>query len=178
MLANNKDYCHSISKAIYFVIESGKASLEVEALTLSVSIESILIEEMSSAYRITPELCKNIDIVKNIVSGSSELDNDFKMRVMGSLNAMKSARAKDILSTLRDNGMIESDIVKTYAKLRNKSAHGAKSSGADMQDYFNQVSAVTVLFYQLVFLVVSYNGEYTDYGTYGYPTKNFRAMQP
>ncbi len=178
VLNNKIDYLHPISQKLSTVVESGKASLDVEALTLSVSVESLLKEELSDFFKIPPELTKNIRIVKEMVKESEILDEDFKNRIIGSLSAMKSARAKDILSALCDKGLIDKDLVKTYGVLRNKSAHGANSSDGDVQNYFNQISAVLVLFYQLIFLVIKYSGEYTDYGTYGYPTKQFNAKLP
>lgn len=178
VLANETDYLHPISQENYAVIESGKASLDVEALTLSVSIESLLREELSSFYKVSPDLTKNICVAKELVKESEILDEDFKNRTIGSLSAMKNARAKDILFALRDMGLIDEALIKIYGILRNKSAHGTKSSGGDVQNYYNQVSALQVLFFQLVFLVIEYSGEYTDYGTYGYPTKKFSGKRP
>lgn len=175
---NEVDYFHPISQELYSIIESGKASLDVEALTLSVSIESILKEEMSTLYKISAELTKNICVAKELVQGSEILDEDFKTRLIGTFSAIKNARAKDILFTLRDKGLIDKELVKTYSNLRNKSAHGGKGSGADVQNNFNRVSAVLVLFYQILFLVIKYEGEYTDYGTYEYPIKQFSGKLP
>jgi len=178
VLLNEEDYFHPISQELYSIIESGKASLDVEALTLSVSIESLLKKELCTLYKITAELTKNICVAKDIVLESEVLDEDFKNRVIGALSAMKNARAKDILFALRHNGLVDKELTKTYGDLRNKSAHGAKSSGADVQNHFNRVSAVLVLLYQLLFLIIKYEGEYTDYGTYGYPIKQFSEKLP
>ena len=103
---------------------------------------------------------------------SEALDADFRNRMLGSISAMKKARAKDILFVLRDSELVDRELVQTYGKLRNKTAHGVRDSGADIQNYFNQTSAVLVLFFQLVFLIIKYNGEYTDYGTYDYTAKS------
>jgi len=178
ILNNKTDYLHPISQELFAVIESGKASLDVEALTLSVSVESLLKEELSDYFNVPPELTKNICVAKEMVKESDILEEDFKNRIIGSLSAMKSARAKDILFALCDKGLIDREPVKIYGGLRNKSAHGAKSSDGDVQNYFNQISAVLVMFYQLIFLIIKYSGEYTDYGTYGYPTKQFNAKLP
>jgi hypothetical protein len=178
VLLNEVDYFHPISQEIYSVIESGKASLDVEALTLSVSIESLLKEEMSALYKISAELTKNICVAKELIKESDVLDEEFKNRIFGTFSAMKNARAKDILFVLRDKDLIDKELVKTYGDLRNKSAHGGKSTGADVQNNFNRVSAVSVLFYHLIFLVIKYEGEYTDYGAYGYPIKQFNGNLP
>lgn len=177
-LENEKDFFHPLSSLLYSVIESGKASFDVEALTLSVSIESLLKDELSNFYGIIPDLSSDIEVAKKLISESKALNDKFKKRVLGSFSAMKRARAKDILFALRDNCFIDNSLVKTYGDLRNKSAHGVKSSRADVQNYYNQISAALVLFFQLVFLIIKYEGEYTDYGTYGYPTKQFNRRLP
>ncbi len=177
-LLNKVDYFHPIFHEIYSVIESGKASLDIEALTLSVSIESLLKEEMSALYKVSAELTKSICVVKKLVQESEISNEEFKNRIVGIFSAMKNARAKDILFELRDKDLVDKELVKIYGDLRNKSAHGGKSSGADLQNHFNRVSAVLVLFYQLLFLVIKYEGEYTDYGAYGYPIKQFSGKLP
>jgi hypothetical protein len=173
---NNTDYYHPISNLFYSILESGKASIDMEALTLSVSIESLLKNELGSIYSITTELENNISCMSQIVLESGVLDSDFRQRMLGTIKSMKNARAKDILFVLRDGSLIDKDLVKTYGILRNKTAHGASDNGADIQIFFNQTHAALVLFYQLVFLIIKYTGEYTDYGTYNYPTKKFKTQ--
>ena len=178
VLLNGVDYFHPLSKLIFSVIESGKVSLDVEALILSVSIESLLMEEMSTLFKVSAELTKNICVAIDLVQKSEVMDEKFKKRVVGTFSAMKNVRAKDILFALRDKDLIDKDVVKTCLDLRNKSTHGGKNSGADFQNHLNRVSAVLVLFYQLLFLVIKYEGEYTDYGTYDYPTMQFSGKLP
>ena len=164
---------HPLSVLLRSVLESGKASLDVEALTLSVSIESLLNENLMSQYIVTKELENNLKNAKALIKSSAGLDAEFKNRMYGMIGSMKKARAKDVLFILRDNGCLDKELIDTYGNLRNKSTHGNQTSGADIQNYFNQTSAVLVLFYQLIFLVIGYIGEYTDYGTYNYPTNKF-----
>jgi hypothetical protein len=172
---NTKQAQHPLSVLFRSVLESGKASLDVEALTLSVSIESLLNDNLNHLYKVTEELENNLKSVKALIKCSSTLDADFKNRMNGMLGSMKKARAKDILFILSDNGYLDKELIDTYEGLRNKSAHGAQVSGADIQNYFNQISAILVLFYQLIFLIIGYTGDYTDYGTYEYPTNQFNS---
>jgi len=169
---------HPLSVLLRSVLESGKASLDVEALTLSVSIESLLNENLINQYIVSKELENNLKKAKELINSCTTLDTNFKKRMHGMIGSMKKARAKDILFTLKDNGFLDKDLIDTYGNLRNKSAHGSQASGGDIQNYFNQTSAVLVLFYQLIFLIIGYTGEYTDYGTYNYPTKSFIGKLP
>lgn len=175
IVSNDAEPYHPISILFYSILESGKATVDVEALTLSVSIESILKNELGHIYELSKDLEDNINCVSKLVQESEELNNHFRERILGSIGAMKNARGKDILFALRDNELIDKYLVKTYGELRNKTAHGVRDSGADVQNFLNQTNDILVLFYQLVFLIIKYSGEYTDYGTYNYPTKTFSS---
>jgi hypothetical protein len=164
---------HRLSVLSRTVIESGKASLDVQALTLSVSIETLLMDEMKGLYEVSESLVRNIGCASQVITESGALDASFRKRLLGALGAMKHPRAKDVLATLQQRGLIDGELIKTYGKLRNKMAHGTYDPDVDIQNFFNQTSTVLVLFYQLVFLLIGYVGNYTDYGEYGYPTKKF-----
>ncbi|WP_347258223.1 hypothetical protein [Methylocaldum sp.] len=164
---------HPLSVLLRTVAESGKASLDVQALTLSVSVEKLLMEEMKGLYDVSEDLVRNIRCASQLITESGALDAPFRKRTLGALGAMKNPRAKDVLAKLRQRGVIDGELIKTYGELRNKMAHGAHDPDADIQDFFNQTNTVLVLFYQLVFLLMGYVGSYTDYGEYGYPTKEF-----
>lgn len=173
VLLNQQDYLHPISIEISSVIESGKASLDIQALTLAVSIEALLREEMADTHKDHENLKEDIAEAKRLINGSTKISADFKTRVPGLLGSMMNPRAKDILASLGSRGVIDEALIKIYGSLRNKSAHGGKGSGSGFQNYYNRISAVLVLFYQLVFLVIDYQGEYVDYSSYGYPVKRF-----
>ncbi len=178
ILKNTENTQHPLSDLYHSILESGKASLDVEALTLSVSIESLLKDELNDIYSLSSTLIKDIKKDVKRLDKSKTLSDEYKTRLKGVLSSMGNARAKDILIVLRDKSIIDGGLVSTYSKLRNKTAHGTRVSGADIQNYFNQTSAVLVLFYHLVFLLIGYKGEYADYGTYDYPTKEFSSELP
>lgn len=178
IIKNTENTQHPVSDLFHSILESGKASLDVEALTLSVSIESLLKDELNDIYSLSGTLIKDLKKEVKRIEKSKTLSDEYKARIKGALSSMGSARAKDILFVLRDQSVIDKGLVSTYSKLRNKTAHGTRVSGADIQNYFNQTSAVLVLFYHLTFLLIGYKGEYTDYGSYDYPTKEFSSDLP
>jgi hypothetical protein len=167
------DVHHRLSVLSRTVIESGKASLDVQALTLSVSIETLLMDQMKGLYEISESLARNICCASGLITESGALDASFRKRVQGVLGTMKHPRAKDVLSVLQQRNLIDGELIKTYSKLRNKMAHGTYDPDVDIQSFFHQTNAVLVLFYQLVFLMIGYVENYTDYSEYGYPTKEF-----
>lgn len=166
---------HPISLLNRSILESGKASLDVQALTLSVTVESLLMDTMKEFYAVSDELKNDICCAGKLINECGSLSPSFRQRILGALGAMKHPRAKDILAELKMKSLIDPALVKTYGKLRNQMAHGAQDPNADIQELFNQTSSVLVLFYQLVFLIVGYQGSFSDYGEYGYPTKEFLA---
>jgi hypothetical protein len=172
-LDNDADYFHPLSSAVFSVIESGRASLDTEALTLSTSIEAILKEQMADLFKPPASLSKNIRIAQDIIKASLDLDNAFQRRLEGAFGSMKKLRANDILHNLKNHGLIDDALVDIYGPIRNGSAHGDKMSGGDLQDYINKLHSVLVLFYHLVFLSIKYEGPYSDYSAYGFPEKTF-----
>lgn len=139
---------HRLSILSRTVVESGKASLNVQALTLSVSIETLLRDEMKGIYEAPEGLIKNINCASQLIYESGALDASFRKRMQGALGAMKQPRAKDVLAALQQRSLIDGELVKTYDKLRNKMAHGAYETDVDIQNLFNQTSTVLVLFYR------------------------------
>lgn len=166
---------HSISILNKTVLESGKASLEVQALILSVSVEALLMDRMEKLYKVSDKLLNNINCTRHLVNECVGLGDSFRNRILGALGAMKHPRAADILTKLNKLGLVNGDLVKIYKKLRNRMAHELQDPNADIQDFINKTNAVLVLFYQLVFLIIGYQGNYSDYSQYGYPTKEFSA---
>lgn len=166
---------HPISLLNRSILESGKASLDVQALTLSVTVESLLMDTMKEFYPVPDELKNDICCAQKLINECGSLSPSFRQRILGALGNMKHPRAKDILAELKKKSLIDPALVTTYGKLRNQMAHGARDPNADIQELFNQTNSVLVLFYQLVFLIVGYKGSFSDYGEYGYPTKEFLA---
>jgi hypothetical protein len=176
---NSEGSVHPLAVLHRGVLVSGSADLEAEALTLSVSIESLLASHFSDLIPADQELDSNIKIVSSIIDKNGSLSDPFRKRLEGLLNAMKKPRAKDFLRALESRGLIESSLVKVYENLRNKSAHGVGADWADIQNFLRQCNAMLVLFYQIVFLRIGYMGQYTDYATYQFPTQRFdKSLAP
>lgn len=176
IIKNKSESWHPVFSLVHAVIESGKSSIEVEALTLSVAIESLLRDSFSGINKNDDELISNISCVIKLIEHTNMLSSNFKKRLLGSINSMKNARAKDYLSILVNQNLLSEKLVKIYGKRRNKSAHGISIKWGDLQNFINQCSALLVLFYQLIFLRVGYTGLYTDYSTYNYPQKEFKPI--
>src|SRR5690606_35794145 len=122
-----------------------------------------------------PDFVDGLKQIRSFVKETGIFSERFQMRVLGMIGAMQRPRAKDILWTLKSEGLVEEKMIDTYWTLRNKLAHGGARSDVEFQEFVNQTETVLVLFYQLIFLATGYTGRYTDYGTYDYPVKKFEA---
>lgn len=74
------------------------------------------------------------------------------------------------------NNLIDRDMVNIWVKLRNKSAHpvGINQEYIDKEKFIKQIDSCIVLFYQLIFNIIHYEGKYIDYSSGGWPTKKFK----
>jgi hypothetical protein len=157
---------------LHNIIESESSSIDVQALVRSVAIEGILKAEFSNIKDVDTNIQSQINRAMKIYL-ESDLDNNFKKRLEGRLTSMFNLRAKDILHILRERGFIDQLLIENYGKLRDRSAHGDPSSEIDLQDFFNRLNSVLVLFYHLIFTAIGYRGPYTDYSSYHFPLKDF-----
>jgi hypothetical protein len=165
----------TLSSYVRAVIASGASALDVEELVLAVSIESLLRTQFHELRVENGNIDTQINVVAELLNSSSDLDEQFRSRIYGAMQAMKTPRAKDHLMALEKLGLIDPNLVKTYGTFRGKSAHGVGVNWAEIESHIKQSSAMLVLFYQLIFLRIGYQGPYTDYGSSGYPEKMFKG---
>jgi len=169
-----EDQWHPIFSLIHSVIESGEASLEAEALTLSVSVEALLKLAFQNIALPDDTFKDEVKRVEQIVSEST-ISVSLKSRICGVLSTMMSPRAKDQLYCLKNKGLIEERLIEAWDKLRNKTAHGHIIELIELEEYVKLCDHVMTLFYQLIFLALNYQGDYTDYSSDGYPAKIFNV---
>lgn len=170
-IKNETDEWHPLYKHIYNIIESSKASIDIQALTISVSVEGILKYGFSNIAKPTSETLNSIDLANSIIS-NSKISELLIPRIVGALGAMKHSRAKDKLLELENNGSIDQKLLKAWNNLRNSTAHSAELKLSKLQKFINDIHSVQVLFNLLVFQIIEYKGIYTDYSTYNFPEKN------
>jgi hypothetical protein len=166
---------HPISGWVRRIIESRELFLETEILTVSVAIESLLGLEPLKDFTLdthSDNLESQILLVKDKIKGL-EIDESFKNRLEGFLNSTKSVSATDRLRNLISKGLVNEKVVKAWKKIRNLSAHGYNLENHQLEEYLNLLNQATILFHQLIFLMIGYTGKYTDYTQIGWRDKEF-----
>ncbi len=165
------DDWHPLYDFIYKVVESGKASLDASTLTIAVAVEGTI--KLFGCKNVDTEVKAEVAKVKAALK-TVTLDKSFSERLSSMLGGMPQLRAIDLLYNLSNNDVIDEKLILCWKRLRNKTAHSGDLDFSKIQQHLNELSATVVLFYQLVFLLIEYEGEYTDYSTYHYPSAEFK----
>ena len=163
---------HPLWAIVDAIYEAGLESLDAKALALTVSIESLLQREFSSLgerSKVSKETVGDLGDVIDRWNGSSSV----KRRAKGLMSMLRSNSAKNILHELVQRGAITDEQRKAWDKLRNASAHGYQSWSGSGDEFYKLVCEVEVLLYHLIFFVIGYEGPYTDYGSMGWPLRQY-----
>jgi hypothetical protein len=167
-----------LTSYVISIIRASEASLDAQALSLAIAVEGVLKLEPFSHFGnpsdlTLKELCKLHKLIT-----SSDIDDNFKKRVKGLIGSIKSSRPKDKLIDLVRLELLRDDLANTWSKLRNSQAHANIQSKENIDKLFCDCGKVRTLFNELVFLVIGYNGYYTDYSEIGYPIKMAEKSLP
>jgi hypothetical protein len=148
------------------IISAQNSFITNYALTVTTAIETII----NNYYPKKRHTIKKADITLAIkeINGTNISDN-LKNRIVGMLgNIAGQLRADDVIKELVDKGTINKKFYSEWKILRNSVNHGKKPS-SDYQIYFNLCESNLVFYYSLILNLIKYNGQYSDYSTYGHP---------
>ena len=143
-----------------------------QALTLAVAIESILGSEFPDLGKPSTTECKEIDAAIKYWDAWSGRPG-LKKRIEGSISQLKQSRAGDKMRVLAKRGAITAEAAKAWQKLRNANVHAYQRHSLPSDQLRQLLSIVQTLFYQLVFYAIGYRGYYHDYGTRGWPLRQY-----
>lgn len=171
---------HPISGWISRFIEVSQQSLEAKILTISVAIESIVekyfrhLELEGSANNENPDLSSNVTDLREWMA-STELEESFCNRLNSFLSSLEknNIRTIDRLYELVDIGLLQKKRVKAWKAARNSAAHGYVIERHKITEHLRRYNEITVLFFQLVFIVIEYKGSFSDYAKPGWPLCSF-----
>lgn len=168
---------HPLFDYVHQVVEAGKASMEAYALTLTVSVEGLLKLAFRDVALPGEEFLHKLEDAQGEID-NSKISEDVKRRIRGALEPMKNPRAIDRLKYLVDEGVVDQRLVRSWKRVRNSSAHSDPIDLSRFQELIDDCYAVYVLFNQLIFHVIEYDGQYTDYSVHGFPTGKYELKRP
>lgn len=166
---------YSDDKRLYYfcilkAISDSRALTQTHLLSLCTAAEclseKVSIAEDDEEIEATKELVKKAqDIINKEID--PELYKEMNNRIIGCLNSVQNTQsAQNKMKKLKDNGYITESAYSTWKQIRPKLAHGSGIFNTKEYDkYHYSIKLLYLLMYQLVFLLLGYDGMYTDYST-------------
>jgi hypothetical protein len=174
---------HPLSMFVYSAFISHAAGFDTYRLALGVAIEGILESVFKDIVVVQDKQIEAINLLTVHLdawrcSPPNEYEERLKQRIGGTLNSFRPIRAKDRLLKLLGMGVVTQQEIRAWEGLRHNAAHGHQPDTSPSQAEIDEVDTVTTLMHKLVFQAIGYSGKYTDYGTHGWPTRDFTAVTP
>ena len=154
---------HSLSRQFQRVFAGSRASHDLAALVVSVAVEGLL----------------KLDEFGDVPFPEAE-PGEVKRPAISRCGKCKKpvVSPKNKLRTLQQNRFLSKAMVVAWDDLRNSTAHGEMSTENWREEQFRQKCfSVSALLNRLVFLVIGYNGEHTDFSLPAWPNSYFEGTQ-
>lgn len=161
-----------LSIFVHRLMRTGSAYIETKSLEVTVDVEGILSTEFPNLAAPSEKELTDMDKAQQIIKESA-LGNGLKKRISSAIGGWKNPSATVKLKSLLESGIIEEREFKAWKELRNSSTHPKQPFSSHLQKTFDLCDTVITLFYKLIFHTIGYKGRYTDYGTHGWPLKDY-----
>jgi hypothetical protein len=86
---------------------------------------------------------------------------------------MLTPRPKDKLMSLVNAGLMRRELMTAWAVVRNSTVHAADFKPTKTAKIFHNYQSALTLLNELIFLIIGYVGQYTDYSVVGWPERNW-----
>jgi hypothetical protein len=163
---------------LYNACESSSGSVDAWAVGVSVAVEAVaslvhLQQDNTDAARVALYQ----ERLRKFVDEQTDLE-DLAGRVKGLVGSMGHKRPQDTLYALAKSGHVDEAYIEAWADLRNRHVHPKlkdlkKPDAIDYQDLLDRIHRAEVLLRQLTLYLIGYEGPYTDYGAYNFPSRNY-----
>jgi hypothetical protein len=169
---------HPLSRFVYSTFEARAAGYDTYRLVLGVAVEGILNRLFKHVHKPDKSYLLVVDTIEKHLQGwscmsSHEEELSFRNRFASWCDHLRAPSASDRLWALRDKGLVSPTEFDAWKQLRNKTAHADQPDQLPTQGEIDQVDTVTTLMHKLVFQAIGYTGKYTDYGSHGFPIRDF-----
>ena len=172
------DYWSYVTYHVHNATEASANSMDACAIGVSVAVEGLanLVQLPDGGGR--SSLVKEFSDCMLPKIKENEKFSSLHDRLKGLLGMMNNPRVQDRLIPLAQSGRVTADYVKAWSALRNKHVHPKakdlqKLADGDIQEFLDLIQKVTTLMYEIVFHLIDYKGPYVDFGSYGYPMKQY-----
>lgn len=166
--------CDLVHRYWHRILRARESDIENSSLVLSVAVEGLIKKTLLSDKDVDLEFVKQakeaIPILNKAGLGARALSC-----VLSSLGNAKHPRVQDALRRLVTEGVALETHLEAWKGLRHAAAHGSllEDDEIALQEHLDRFHVCLDLYYRLVFLLIGYEGRHTDYGTKGWPTREF-----
>ncbi|MEW9853860.1 hypothetical protein [Novosphingobium sp. M1R2S20] len=165
------------SSFLFLLRSASEGSIDSWLIGICVAVEGLagLIEYTPAP--VTVELAKFQVHVGKWIKDEGISESSAK-RITGLVGQLGSARPIDRMMSLVPRKLLYEADIKTWSKARNSAVHTRKSGAADLkseklQGRIDQLHDVYRLLYFIIFQVIGYDGEYTDYAERHFPVRAY-----
>jgi hypothetical protein len=166
---------------LHNAIEASANSLNAAILGLCVAVEGlaklILIEEDEEEKKAIEKLTRKMRcVLRNFKLSETTLGQ----RAEGLLSNLNVPRLKDRLKPLVQAGVIRDSLIRAWSDLRPAAAHAAAldidyAKPEETQELLVGIDKVTTLMYEIIFHLIGYEEEYTDYSEFDHPPRRLKT---
>lgn len=153
-----------------------QGGIENTSLSLGVAIEGIVKTYFIKLGMPDGEIIQQAEEAKQILK-NMDLGQRIKDRLLGSIDGLlNNTSPKSALYKMAQDGLLNKSMPSAWDKLRNKSAHPDKTNQdlSAVQKDIDRFYTCIALFYMLLFIIIKYEGSYTDFSESGWPEKKFQ----
>jgi hypothetical protein len=177
---------HPITCRLKLAHEASASPADAEALAVCVAVEG-LCEDLRQSGRISPpqdweafaqavkELEQYIRSAPQVAAW--EKAGLAKSRVFGLAKPLLKPSTAGLLRELARQGRVSGEYVESWANVRPKRAHGARTD-EEFQVKLWELARLRQLLYQIIFDAIGYRGPYTDFSREHYPPADYPPAVP
>lgn len=164
---------------VYRTLAGFHSGLENQALVLTTAIEGVTKIYFGAHSGPDREFVAQLDDARVVVENAEVGERALNL-LLSCLGNAKTPRVKNVLTSLASTGRIPTTLIKTWTRLRNKSAHAdeLKLGYTEYQIFINDVYACLELFYRLVMLHIDFKGNMIRYSEIGWPIQKVTDFGP
>ncbi|NEU95746.1 hypothetical protein [Bradyrhizobium uaiense] len=174
-------YWNPVAYHLYNACEATANSVDAWAVGVSVAVEAIASLVILKADKKKAAQIARIQGAMRAWLAKQSFPEDQTKRAEGLIGVLGEKRPQDVMYALAKTGHVEKTCVKAWQNLRNRHVDPKlrdlkKPSSKDSQRLINNIHRAELLLRQLTFLLIGYDGPFTDYGVHGaqeFPTKQY-----
>lgn len=167
---------HPLSKYVNQILLTKSHSTNARGTALSIVVEGILKNFFLLKKKKTNIYDEDIAKAKSIFK-STTFSEKFTTRINNFLGSIKNIYAKDVLFELIDDKTIKKKLLTSWNELRNRTVHGEQLELEKLNRYLKWYYDTKTLYYLLIFLIIKYDGIYSDYSVPNWKTKQFNKSK-